>query len=156
MGKILVVGFFGAIGYSIYVSPLNALVVIGVIAGIVAVYESTRHRRLAKLRNDRSDTICDFGKSFNLRTVDPWIVRATHEALGAYLDDKQPIISLRASDSIHRDLGIHPEEMWELLLDVTERSGYDLTDCESNPLFGRITTVQDFVLFINQQPKARR
>ncbi len=155
VGKIIVTSFFAAIGCWIVVAPYEALIILGSLTGLIAISMLRQRRWIARFRQERADTICDFRKSFNLREVDPWIIRATHEAFGAWLDPKQPCFPLRASDSIGGDLKIHPEDMGDLVFEVAERAGYDLSHCDANPLFGKVQTVEDFVLFINMEPRTR-
>lgn len=153
IGKIILTTFLTAIGYWIFVAPYNASLVLGTIIGIISVTCFIDRRRIARLRKERDDTICDFRKSFDLHEIDPWIIRATYETIGAWVDQKKPFIPLRASDLIERDLRMHLEDMWELICEVSQRAGYDVSDCEANPLFGKILSVEDFVLFINHQPR---
>lgn len=155
IGKIVLTMFLLAIGYWVFVDPYKALIVLGALAALITVIGLIDRRKVAKLRNKRGDTICDFRKAFNLREVDPWIIRASYEAFSAWIGQNEHLFPLRASDSIERDLRIDPEDMWDLVLEVAQRAGYDITDWEANPLLGKIETVLDFVLLINHQPRIR-
>ena len=77
----------------------------------------------------------------------------SYEAFGAWISQNEPFFPLRAGDSIDRDLRMHPEDMWELAYEVAHRAGYDVANWEASPLVEEIRTVQDFVLFINHQPR---
>jgi hypothetical protein len=59
---------------------------------------------------------------------------------------------IRASDKLEKDLSIDPEEIDDLVSIVAQRTGRSLENAESNPCFGKITSVGDLVLFINGQP----
>lgn len=111
-------------------------------------------RRLAKLRATRQDTICDFRKSFNWREVDPWILRATWLQTGRWIDSKRGF-PVRAADDLFKDFKFIGEDVDDLVNDIAESAGYAMTDLERNPLFGKVCTVREVVLFLSQQPKIR-
>jgi hypothetical protein len=69
------------------------------------------------------------------------------------IDPKIPHFPLRSNDLIEKDLEIDPDDIYDLLSEDADRAGYDLSECESNPYFGKIKTIADFVLFISHQPK---
>jgi hypothetical protein len=129
--------------------------VLGSIFSLITLACFFERRRISNLRKEREDTICDFRKAFDLHEVDPWIVRAAHEAFGAWIDTKRPSFPIRAGDSMERDLKMDPEDIWDLILEVAQRAGYDVSAIDANPLLGKILTVHDVVLFINHQPKSR-
>jgi len=113
-------------------------------------------RRVARICQERDDTICDFRRSFDLRQIDPWIIRATYEAFGAWFDAKHAKFPLRVSDSIDDDLKIDWEDLDDLFHEVAQRAGYDISECEANPFYGKVKTVKDFVIFFTHQPKIRQ
>lgn len=108
-------------------------------------------RRLRKLAKERQDTICDFRKAFDVRRVDPYIIRATYQEIGSYLDPKHAF-PLRATDNFERDLKIDGEDLDDLACDVAQRLNYDMSSCELNPLYGKVHTVRDFVMFFTHPP----
>jgi hypothetical protein len=129
---------------------------VGTITVLVAGAMVIEGRRVARIRQERDDTICDFRRSFDVRQIDPWIIRATYEAFGAWFDAKQAKFPLRASDSIADDLKIAWEDLDDLAHEVARRAGYDISECEANPLYGKVITVEDFVMFVTHQPKIRQ
>ena len=156
LGKVILLTILALIGYWIYSSPLKATIGLGTFAALIGGAMLIEARRVARIRRQRDDTICDFRRSFDLRKVDPWIIRATYEAFGRWFDAKQVHFPLRALDSIGNDLKIDPEDVEDLVHEVGQRAGYDITDYEANPLFGKVETVGDFVMFFTHQPKTRQ
>lgn len=47
------------------------------------------------------------------------------------------------------------EDVDDLAREVAQRAGYDISDCETNPLSGKIKMVGDFVMFFTHQPKTK-
>ena len=156
LGKVILLGILALIGYWIYSSPLKAMIGLGTFAVLIGGAMFIEARRVATIRRERDDTICDFRRSFDLRMVDPWIIRATCEAFGRWFDAKQVHFPLRASDAIGNDLKIDPEDVEDLVHEVAQRAGYDISECEANPLYGKVETVGDFVMFFTHQPKSRQ
>jgi hypothetical protein len=156
LGKVILLVILGLIGYWIYSSPLKASIGLGALAALVGGEMIIEARRIARIRRERDDTICDFRCSFDVRKVDPWIIRATYEAFGRWFDAKLVHFPLRASDSIRNDLRIDPEDVENLVHEVAQRAGYDIAECENNPLFGKVETVGDFVMFFTRQPETRQ
>jgi len=156
LGNVILLGVIALIGYWIYSSPLKATIGLGTFAALIGGAMLIEARRVARIRRERDDTICDFRGSFDVRKVDPWTIRATYEAFGRWFDAKQVHFPLRASDSIWDDLKIDPEDVEDLVHEVGQRAGYEITDCEANPLFGKLETVRDFVMFFTHQPKSRQ
>jgi len=139
--------------YWICVDPVASGITAGPLVVLIPAMTILDGRRVERLRSERHDTICDFRKSFDVRQVDPWVVRATHEAFGNWFDPKRPKFPLRASDSIEHDMKMDWEDLDDLAQEVAQRAGYILSNCEANPLYGKIRTVEDFVLFFTHQPK---
>jgi hypothetical protein len=118
---------FAAIVYWICVDTTKALVILGIFIVLITVTSLIHLRKISKLRISRCDTICDFRKSFNPREVDPWIIRATYEGFTHLIDPKIPHFPLRATDLIEKDLGVDPDDIYDLLSEVADRAGYDLS-----------------------------
>jgi hypothetical protein len=156
LGQAVLLAILAMIGYWIYSSPLKATIGMGTFAALVGGSMFIEARRIARIRRERSGTICDFRRSFEVRKVDPWIIRATYEAFGGWFDARQVHFPLRASDSIGNDLRIDPEDVEDLVHEVAQRAGYDITECEANPFYGKVETVGDFVMFFTHQPKTRQ
>jgi hypothetical protein len=70
IGKIVLTVFLAAIGYWVFVAPYQALVGLGTVIGLITVTCLIERWRIAKMRKQRGDTICEFRKAFNLREVE--------------------------------------------------------------------------------------
>jgi len=137
-------------------------VVLGLVAGLVAwvgllaaaaivvafllVFEHGRRRAAAIRRERAGDSICTFARSFDRRAVDPWILRATWEEFASILS-----FPVRATDRV--DEHIHPEDCDDIAEEIAVRAGRSLDDSKRNPMFGRVCTVRDLVLFLQHQPR---
>lgn len=112
------------------------------------------NRRLAKQR--KGEDIGTFARAFDRHSepFDPWVVRATWDALQSYVT-----FPLRPTDRLIEDLCIADEEIdMALLVEVAARSRHSLDDLEANPYFAKFSkfsnvTVADFVKLISWQPK---
>ena len=109
---------------------------------------------LERLASNRSgESICTFARSFDCRAVDTWIVRAVYETLQETLASEA--FPLRASDRISDEMHLDDEDLEDLAEDIAERCHRTLDESESNPLYGRVETVQDLVLFLANQVRTR-
>ncbi|RII24945.1 MAG: hypothetical protein CXR30_19450 [Geobacter sp.] len=122
---------------------------------VTTVYSNKRHnQKLREMADERSNEgICSFARSFERNQVDTWILRAVHEELQHYMKFPEGTCPLRASDRLEKDLKIDPDDIEDLIPIVAQRTGRSLEHTERNPFFGKIETVGDFVLFINNQPR---
>lgn len=93
------------------------------------------------------ESVCSFARSFDARRVDTWILRGVYEALATELS--HPV---RASDTF-ADLGIEEEDLEELVGDMAKRVGRSFDVFQDNPLFGKVRSVEDLVLFLQHQPR---
>lgn len=104
---------------------------------------SASARAIAKARSGES--ICSFARSFDCRRVDPWIIRGVYEEFaGAF--------PVRASDSFTDDLWVCDEDLDDHGHDIAERVGRSMENTEENPMFGKVETVGDLVMFLRHQP----
>lgn len=137
-------------------SPVAVAVTLAAVFGLflvlllVGIIEG--NRRLRRLAVERAgEDIGSFARSFDRRKepFDPWVVRATWDALKPY----SPF--LRPTDRLEEDLGIdmHDLDINEVLLEVAARSGRSLDEIKN--LEG-IQTVEDFVRLITVQPRLQR
>lgn len=126
-----------------------AAVFIGFVAAVSA-WLNYRMRRIAAGRTGES--MCTFARTFNLRVVDPWIVRAVYEEVQAQFGKSVPQFPVRATDHLAQDLGIVNEDLDALAEDVAYRSKRSLAAPEQNPI-KKIETVADLVFFLNHQPR---
>jgi hypothetical protein len=122
---------------------------------IHAHFAFRRHmRRLASERE--GEDIGTFARAFDRHSepFDPWVVRATWDALDVYVAFDGRHLPLRPGDRLVEDLCIDPDDIcFELISEVAERSGHSMENVKSNPYCGRINTVGDFVRFITLQPR---
>src|SRR5260370_22370557 len=112
-------------------------------------------RHMRGLASERTgEDIGTFARAFDRRAepFDPWVLRATWEALGFYatIDGRQ--IPLRPEDDLVEDLEIDPDDIDCLFCEVAARSGHSLENGKTNPYYGRVKTVGDFVRTITVQP----
>lgn len=97
-------------------------------------------------RTPRVDaTICHFARTFERRSVDTWILRATYEQLSE--SHGQPI---RADDHL-LDL-LDAEEIDFDVAELAARCGRSLDQPAANPFYENLTTVRDLVRFLDHQP----
>jgi len=150
VGWLVLASFVAGIAIWIFFQPL-ILVAIAGLALLLWTGALLERKRIQKIIKHRSDNICDFRRSFDCRAVDPWIIRATHEELGKYLDSHRGF-PLRADDDFEKDLKIDGEDLDDLAYTVAARTGYDMTACDQNPIYGKVKTVRDFVMFFTHQP----
>jgi hypothetical protein len=118
------------------------------IARDCSVTHSDRLRDLAESRVGES--ICTFARSFDCRTVDTRIIRATYEEL---LPEYEGLCPIRASDRFAEEIGI--DEDWDqVAIEVARRAGRSLDYWAENRFTGKIETVADLVHYLNDQPLA--
>lgn len=111
-------------------------------------------RRIASER--KGEDIGTFARAFDRRadSFDPWVVRATWDALQIYLR-----FPLRPTDRLIEDLCIDPDDIdMALLFEIAARSQHSLDNLKANPYFAKFATfrdvtVEDFVKLISWQPK---
>lgn len=160
MTWIIVGGLLLAIANLAIRHPMGALVG-GVILGLLWMEAGRetkrRHRRLQTLADARpGGSICEFARAFDLRGTDPWVVRATFEALQDELRDAHPAFPVRAEDRLVEDLEIDGDDLdMDLAPAVASRSGRSLDGGSMNPWWGRVRTAGDLVHYLNAQPRTR-
>jgi hypothetical protein len=113
-----------------------------VLAATIA--DRQRCRNIAKAR--AGESICQFARSFDRKTVDPWVIRAVYEELS----NEFPI---RRSDSFYPDLRIDADDQDDYFEVIALRLGRSLENSKDNPWFGKVETVGDFVFALQCQPK---
>jgi hypothetical protein len=146
---LFVSGLFGLC----WAKPFAGLIIalLAITGWVFSLVEKRRLRKMADARNEES--ICSFARSFDRHSVDMWIVRAVYEGLQKYMESDHDRFPIRAKDRIDKDLDIDGEDLDDLAYDVGARAGYDMTQTKDNPLFGRVETVEDMVMFFMHQPK---
>jgi hypothetical protein len=118
----------------------------GIVVAFALMFEHGR-RRAAAIRRERvGDSICTFARSFDRCSVDPWILRATWEEFACIG------YPMRATDRVEEH--IHPDDCDDIVEEIAARAGRSLDDTESNPMFDRVCTVRDGVLFLQHQSRS--
>jgi hypothetical protein len=141
-----------AVAYPLPAGMIAATVIVLLLIGHI---RSNRHlRRLADQRP--GEHIGTFARSFDRRfeMFDPWVVRATWDALQPFVTFCGGQVPLRPTDRLGEDLCIDPDDVdLDLLPAVADRAGYTLDQTEANPHYGKVATVGDFVRLIQRQPR---
>lgn len=105
------------------------------------------------LKDRDKDSICSFSRSFDLKKIDTWVVRAVYEELQSYISYGENKFPVRPKDDIFEDLKIDREDFGcGIIVDISRRTGRSLKDIESNPYYNKLNTVENLVYFFNEQP----
>ena len=140
----------GLIGL-IVAEPIVA-VVLGVLWIILLALSWRSRVRVRRYIAGRNDTICSFARSFDRRGTDPWIIRATYEELLKYMKDIADPFPLKAEDRLQEDLDIDWEDLVDIVIDIADRAGYDLSNVERCHT-EKVKTVGDLVRLVACQPR---
>ena len=140
-------------------SKLEAgFVLLGLVVIIVGnhLINRTTTRRLRSMAASRpGESICTFAKWFDAKTIDTWVIRAVYEELQSHVRDVKTYgdFPLHPTDLLVKDLDIHPEDLDNDAETMAYRTERSLENCENNPFYGRVQTVEDLVNFLNAQPR---
>ena len=124
--------------------------ILAVFAFVAVSLEKQRIQKIAKQRQE--DSICTFAKSFDCHAIDTRIIRATHEELQHYYSSETPGFPIRATDSFEKDLQLDDGDLDDIATEIARRTQRSIDDTEQNPLYGKVNTVGDLVLYLNHQP----
>jgi hypothetical protein len=131
-------------------------VILGAVILVFAIGALMIDRRLKNMATSRHDEdIGTFARAFDRRNepFDPHVVRAVWDALQPYTTFRGGSLPLRPTDRIDQDLGIDWDDIdMGIAQEVAERAGRSLANVDSNPLYGRVSTVGDLVRLISSQP----
>jgi hypothetical protein len=133
--------------FGISEAALVTATVILLFAALSSAYDNW-DKRLAASR--AGESICTFARTFDRRTVDPWIIRAVYEEFYAHFGGR---LSIRATDRIEEDLRMDWDDVDDLLSAAALRAGRSLDYLEPNPFYGRVRSVGDLVQLLMNQPK---
>ncbi|WP_444925796.1 hypothetical protein [Microbulbifer sp. TRSA002] len=138
--------------HPIYLLALVGLVLLAIIWGYLEQPKIDRH--FQHLRDNRKGlSICEFAREFDCKIVDTWIIRAVYEQLQATLPTKQ-LVPIQTSDDFFNTLKLDEDDLYlDLFEEIAQRTGRTLEDYQSNPYFGKVTTVRNLVLFFNHQAR---
>jgi hypothetical protein len=134
---------------------MEALYIIVPVFFVAVVYAIADNFKLKKILLERGDpNICEYARSFDYRVVDTKIMREVwneiQQSLGNYNGKPFPI---KADDLLYGTYSIDPEDLDEIYWTVADRLGIDTRNPEVNPLFNKVTTVRNLVMFLHHQPK---
>ena len=165
------VGYFTFLAFTVFAiivglraNDLQTNMAIALLVIFIAVFivvggvKQTRARNkmlseVAAARHDQS--ICEFAREFDPRTVDTWVIRAVYEQLQHYLEDVVPKFPLHADDLLLDHIVADPDDLdLDLVSEIAQRTGRSLDGAQQNPFYDRVTTVRGLVLFFNAQPKS--
>lgn len=158
VGSILLCGVILAIaGYCLAHYPTRTTLVLTAFALVSLLGSYDRRRRIKRLAHAREGhTICHFSRSFDLRTTDPWIVRAVYEQLQTYLQPDHPEFPILATDRLIEDLQIDDDDLsYDLAEEIAQRAGRSLAAANDSSVPPTLSTVEDLVLFFNHLPRTR-
>jgi hypothetical protein len=150
--------FLGGFLWCLYEWKAYMSAIVGAYVIMTTLLNLHRNRYLRQIAAKRlNEDIGTFARSFDRRNepFDPWVVRATWDALQPYVTFRDGRLPLRPTDHLADDLSIADEDLEDIIADkVAHRSGRSLDSLESNPYFGKVATVGDFVRFMSSQPRS--
>ena len=148
----LAAGLFALI-YHYPLSTIGFLLFITLIGWIASRIDTRRKLALAASRP--GDPLCAGARSLDLRSVDPWVVRAAFEELQLYFPKQVRPFPIQHGDRLVDDLHIDPDAIEDIARDIAARAGYSLDHTDKNPLYAHVDTVGDLIQFFTHQPKTR-
>ena len=149
----VLIAFIGALLWGIWERPFILLFIV-VIVVLIVIEQRSRSKKLAKLSQERKEqSICDFARSFDYRSIDTWVIRAVYETIQEYVSTPRVLVPIKAEDDLTKVLEIDDEDLnMDLLVEMLQRTGRSVEDTSRNPYYGKVKTVSDLVYFVNAQP----
>ena len=135
--------------------PYQTAGVCAFLAALIVVTTLSQHSRLRELAAGRAgEDIGTFARGLDRRTqpFDPWVVRATWDALRPLVSYPGGRVPLRPTDSLVDDLRIDPDLIEDEYFEIAERAGRCLDGIEANPHLHKVRTVGDLVRLVSAQP----
>ncbi|MFV9657329.1 hypothetical protein ACNFCK_20780 [Pseudomonas sp. NY15366] len=132
---------------------MAALSIILLVFFAASAYAIASHFKLKKLSLARGDAnICEYARSFDYRVVDTRIMREiwneVQKALGNPNGKPFPI---KADDLLEETYNIDPDDLDDIYWKIADRLGIDTQNPEENPLFNKVTSVRNLVMFLHYQ-----
>src|SRR4051812_5378542 len=159
VGWLVLAVVVGAILSVFAAHPISTGAGIGALALITVLAERQRTMRVRDIALDRQgEDIGSFARSFDRRgrsQLDPWAIRAVWNALLPYTESSGRGIPLRRTDRFEDDLGIDPDDVEDLVVQLVEQCERVPGNWKANPFYDRVITVGDLVHFISAQPLRR-
>ncbi len=158
LNKCAQMAFFVILMIMIFYEPWLILVIVG-IASFILIFclmdQSKVERHFIKLCNERDElSICEFAREFDPRAVATWVIRAVYEQLQDAFSTKLNV-PIKASDGLFDTLMLDEDDLdFDLVEEISQRTGRTLDDYENNPYYPKVTTVRNLVLFFNHQTHA--
>lgn len=121
------------------------------VAILVLIFDFFKYHRLARQRQGLS--ICQFARSFDYRRVDTKIIRAVYNGFQQQISFGITGFPVMATDDIAKIYFWEDEELHDFAQELAMQTGRSWDLAENNPLYGKVNTVKDLVLFLNYQPK---
>ncbi len=153
--KLVVAGLLmGFVGVAI-TWPYQVVGFCAVAVAFTVVSTKVAHGRLRRLAAGRpGEDIGTFARGLDRRTqpFDPWVVRATWDALMPHVSYPGGRVPLRPTDAIVEDLRIDLELLEIEFCEIAQRAGRCLDGIEANPLYRDGRTVGDLVRLVSAQP----
>ncbi len=118
-------------------------------------YTNVHYRKkFLRLANSRdSESICDFAKAFDARTIDTWVIRAVYEEIQHAVEGFGVKLPIRPDDNLQEIFAFDPDTLdFDIAPRIAQRTGRDFSDTKDNPYYGKIVSVADLVRFFNLQP----
>lgn len=138
---------------ALWAYPIMVCAIAAVLWALAAIEERRQDKRMALWVQARvGESICQFARALDCRKVDTWVVRSVYEELQRYHSGKWAL-PLRATDWLEKDLRLDSEDLDQVLVDMAQRAGRDLSSTQGNPFYDKVTTVGDLVHFLNAQPR---
>jgi len=139
--------------YILWVHPILTVLAVILLIGLV-VYEDVRAKSYFNglMTRRQGESLCTFSREQDLRNIDTLIVRAVYEEIQFEIPLKQDF-PLRWIDNLYSDLRIDSDSVEDLIARIAQRTGRSIKHTQLNPLYGKICTPGDLVIFFNRQPK---
>ena len=134
---------------------MEVLYIIALLFLAAASYAIAKHFKLKKLSLERGDAnICEYARSFDYRVVDTKIMREVWNEVQQKLGNPNgKPFPIKADDLLEGTYNIDPDDLDEIYWKVADRLGVDTRSPEENPLFNKVSSVRNLVMFLHHQPK---
>jgi len=139
--------------YILWMHPwVTAMAVVAVVG--LGVYEHTKEKWYFNqlMAQRHGESLCTFSREQTLTGIDTFIVRAVYEEIQFEIP-LQKDFPLRWSDNLYSVLHVDGDNLEELIERIAQRTDRCITYTKLNPLYGKIHTVGDLIIFLNHQPK---
>jgi hypothetical protein len=172
--RVFLVGLAAGLIAAFVIWPIACgfMIAIGVVALIAQIIVNTTVRKLMSMlmgdpladqwcrwtEERKNEDIGTFARAFDRRSepFDPWVVRATWDALRTDL-----VVPLRPTDRIWKDLpslDTDDFDLYDLIVEVAARSGHSLEGLKANRYYAMVcesgdATIGDIVKLISSQPR---